>query len=384
MKIVILVRILWTAGGPKIAIREAESLKRLGHEARLIFLRGSELSGYRDLLGNIPYEVLSKDGRALFTPIYDRTTRLFAPDRGPESRVDFNLIRSLPKHLDRRDVDLLICHDQFAGLAGYYAKRQLNIPYSVFLHEHALDYHVPILGRIAHSYVSRVLRNASAIYSVTQKVANSYVNVHGVKSCVNLPGFDLGDSTPFSEKQDYLIAVAMWDGWRKPELYLDIIEALPDFQLHMVGNWRNSDLRRQFLRAVDRRRLSSVVTLHEGVSELELIHLFQLSKFSLRFGFGEEGLGTSVVESIQNGIPVILNRDLGTAEVIDAFGCGLVVNQGGVNLNRLDVPTITKFIENYNNRQAYAELQRRVFSLGTSVTWQSHAQRLLPARPPRD
>lgn len=58
MKIVILVRILWTAGAQKIAINEALELKRQGHDIDLIFLRrGKTWKAYEELLSKINYRI---------------------------------------------------------------------------------------------------------------------------------------------------------------------------------------------------------------------------------------------------------------------------------------------------------------------------------------
>ena len=46
MKIIILVRIFWTAGAQKIAIKEARELQSMGHDVELIFLRGRKLPEY--------------------------------------------------------------------------------------------------------------------------------------------------------------------------------------------------------------------------------------------------------------------------------------------------------------------------------------------------
>jgi len=46
MKIIIIVRILWTAGAQKIAIKEAKTLTDMGHNVRLVFLRSTPSAKY--------------------------------------------------------------------------------------------------------------------------------------------------------------------------------------------------------------------------------------------------------------------------------------------------------------------------------------------------
>ena len=122
MRIVILVRILWTAGAQKIAIQEAKELKRMGEDVTLVFLRrANRLSGYDDILEDVDYKILSDGKTSLFTTFYNYITRLFMPDRAGEGRIDLDLIRRFPKFAKELGANYVICHDQWAGLAGYYA-----------------------------------------------------------------------------------------------------------------------------------------------------------------------------------------------------------------------------------------------------------------------
>ena len=67
MKIVILVRILWTAGAPKKAIREAKELLKMGHDVELIFLRKSgTLKGYDDILTEVNYRIIANRNKSVF------------------------------------------------------------------------------------------------------------------------------------------------------------------------------------------------------------------------------------------------------------------------------------------------------------------------------
>ena len=131
MRIVVLVRILWTGGAQKIAIREAENLQKFGHDVRLVFLRETE-SGklLHESLKNLKWEVYSKSGGK--NPLYSFITAHFSSDRKGEGTVDYDLITNFAKHFSRDDADYVICHDQFAGIAGYKIKKGLEslIPYS--------------------------------------------------------------------------------------------------------------------------------------------------------------------------------------------------------------------------------------------------------------
>ncbi len=370
MKIIILVRVLWTAGAQKIAIREAHELAAMGHNVELVFLRGKKLKEFEGILRDVKYEIVSETGNSIFSPIYDYVTRKFSPDRGSESRVDYNLIRAFPKYLKGKEVDYLICHDQFSGLAGYYAHRKYGINYSVFIHERVTVPRVRFFGRIWQYYEYKVLKNAKAVFAVTEKVAKTVKDLYGISAVPNNPGMDIIRETKFEEKENSIIAVAMWDYGRKPEVYLDMIENVNDFTLYFAGNFRIKELEDEFVQEVKNRNLEGKVLLKKGLEESELVDLYQRSKFSVRFGFGEYGPGMSVIESIQNCVPVIINSDLGTSDLVQNFSAGLV-------MNNLDSNAISDFISKNNSKATYDLLQSNVKRLSETFSWKKHSQNLI-------
>jgi glycosyltransferase involved in cell wall biosynthesis len=383
MRIVLVLRILWTGGAQKIALHEAAELGKLGHDVEVVFLRESGMAGYRDLLSAVNYDVMSKRGYTPLSPVFDLATRLFAPDRGSESRVDFDLLVGLPRYLRSHRPDWIICHDQFTAVGGYYCHKKLGVPYATFLHESMAKYRVPILGSLAMKFEQAALVNSKSIFAVTENVAESFHRRYTRPCIVNLPGMDIQQTAPLSSKERRFIAVAMWDTWRKPFLYLDIIERFPEFSLSMVGNWRRPEYLHAFVAEVQRRSLADRVQMRQGLSEDELRDLFRRSMFSLRFGFNESGLGTSVIESIQNGVPVIMNRDLGTAKLVKDYGCGLVLDFGGLNADKIPTRPIEEFVANSSSPAAYRSIQENIARLGADYTWRHHALKLLEGVGPR-
>ena len=369
MKIIILVRILWTAGAQKIAIKEARELSLMGHDVELVFLRGKMLPEYENLLSQIKYTILSETGKSWLSPIYDYITRKFVPDRGSESRVDYNLIRNFPHYLKDKNIDYIICHDQLAGLAAYYAFKKYGIRYSVFVHERVSLSTLPLLGKIWYRYEHMVLSSATAVFSITDKVGNSVKNLHTVNTTTNYPGMDINTVTPFDQKENAIIAVSYWDYGRKPEIYLDVIKNIPNFILYFVGNFRIGELEQKFYEEIKERDLGERVIVKNGLKESDLIDLYQKSKFYVRFGFGEFGLG-SAMEPIQNCVPLIVNKDLGASGLVEKYSCGLVID-------KIDTLEIGEFINKYNVITLYEELQNNILKLSKDYSWRKHCELLL-------
>ncbi|MFP3130801.1 MAG: hypothetical protein RXR51_04375 [Nitrososphaeria archaeon] len=64
-KILILLRILWTAGAQRIAINKYNWLKKLGYEPELVFLRKGNAKGYEEMLKDINYKVVREGMESL-------------------------------------------------------------------------------------------------------------------------------------------------------------------------------------------------------------------------------------------------------------------------------------------------------------------------------
>jgi len=372
MRIGILLRILWPAGAPKIAIMEAKELTKLGHDVTLYFLRSSEFGyKYEDLLKDVNYKVISPNHKSLMTPIYSKITRMFAKDRGDESRVDYDLIRKFPSVIKDEKLDYLVCHDQWAGLSCYYAHKKHNIPYSVFIHEKLSNYSLPILGKIATDLERKALFNAEKIFAVTDKVGNTITNKYPElkgKVIPNYPGMELKrEIKPYEERENVILAVSMWDRGRKPELYLEIASSLPKYSFMMAGNWRIKELKEEFIEKIKEKGVKNL-TLREGLSENELSEMYSKSKFSLRFGFSEYGPAMVVIESLSNGTPVIVNKDLGTAELIKENNAGIVVDD--------PLDSISAIVEN-DNEKRYKSMLEGVRRVTEKYSWSAHAKKLL-------
>ena len=369
MRITIVCRILWTAGAPKLAARQAVELAKLGHTVKILFLRGSTLSGYSDILSGLDVDILDVTGNSLLSPLYDRVTRLFRTDRGSESRVDYNLIRKVPKWVRAHRPDLILCHDQWAGLAGYYAMRSEGVPYRVYAHESVSKFNVPILGAIAQAYERRVFQNADRVFAVTEQVGESIERMYHINCVANYIGMDIVQRVPYRNKSNTITSASMWDSGRRPESYLPLLQYMDGFDLNMVGRWRSDSLKESFMRRVRDLRLSDRVRMHIGISEQELSEIYSRSKFFIRFGFGEHGSG-STVEALSHALPVVASRDLGTSHLIQRFGAGLVVDE-------TEPVAISRYLSSIDEEEAYARVQDNIARLAAEFSWHRHAATLV-------
>lgn len=371
MRILILVRILWTAGAQKIAISEAKTLTSMGHKVKLVFLR-SEPSGNNLLseLKSVDYEIMAPE-EYKSKKIFIYITTIFSHERKAGGTVDYDLLRSFSKSFMCGDFDYIICHDPWAGYAGYKIHKRCGVPYSVMIHERFQKEpgHFP-LGYITDQIQYKILKSASSIFTVTKKVEESLTEKFGLSGITNYPGMDLKSHYDFLSKTNTIIASATWDRDRDPRRYLRILEHLSDFNLLIVGRWRNEEDYEKFLNELSRYDYAKQVMIKTSIDEQSLQELYASAKFSIRFGTNEYGLGTSNIEAISHLTPVIIDSQLGLVDIVNNLGGGLVVE----NENFDEVST---FIKLNNVKESYEILQKNLIKITNQYTWKAHCEILI-------
>ncbi len=366
-KILIVLRILWTAGAQRIAINEYKWLRKLGYEPKIVFLRGSDTKGYEEMLNGIDYRII-RYGNGPLTPIFYLPTKLFAPDRGIESTIDLDLILKIPEIAKEEKADYIICHDQFAGIGGYQTYKKYKIPYSVFIHERVTAFNRPLLGNLFNTLENTVLKNARKVFAVTEKVADTIYKKHAIKAITNYPGMDKISEVPFSKKENYVISVSFWDYGRRPLDYLNLAKYV-DYKILIAGNWRIKEAREKFIDKLKEEKLEEKVKLLENLPESELNNLYDKSKFLVRFGYGEYGPAMAVIESIQHTLPVIINDELGTSDLVNKYKLGLVTHG-------IDYLSIKDFIINMDQNN-YQKIQENINKIQQEYKWENHVRKLL-------
>ena len=380
MKIAILVRILWSAGTQKFAISQAKALQAMGHDVELIFLRKSA-SGeiYEDLLKGMPVTILSESNRSPFVSLYDYITGIFMSNRKGEGRVDYNLIRKFPSFAKDRGYDLIICQDQWAGLAGYYNWKKYGTDYLVIIHERVND--LPwvkgwkrLLVKIALNYQRKILLNAKGVFSITRKVARTVENFYsnyGLKRGDAFPGLANRGFRGYGERENSITLLSYWNEVKFPDQYIPLIREIRNYRLIMIGNWISNEYREEFLKKLQAGGLLARVELRENVSENEKADLLSKSKFFIRFGIGEFGMATGTVEALECGTPVIVNEELGISDYLRDYSNCLIVSEVS------KVEEIKKFIESNDNPVSYGNLQEEIRRMIRDFSWQNHCKLLL-------
>jgi len=93
----------------------------------------------------------------------------------------------------------------------------------------------------------------------------------------------------------------------------------------------------------------------------------------VRFCYGEYGLATATVEGIQHTTLLVINDELGTAQIVERYIYGLVTR--GVDFER-----IREFLRGMDEGK-YVELQEGLRKVQREYTWENHVKRLFPRGP---
>ncbi len=380
IKIAILVRILWSAGTQKFAISQAKALQAIGHDVELIFLRrSSKVDVYEDLLKDVKVIVLSEKNKSPFVPIYDYITGIFMANRKGEGRVDYNLIRKFPSFAKDRGYDLIICQDQWAGLAGYYNWRKYGTDFIVIMHEIPNRYSwvrgwKRVFAIMALNYQRRVLVNAKVVISLTMKVARSVESFYqndGLKCTDIFPGLEGKEFRRYGERESSVALLSYWNEVKFPDLYIPLFKAIGNYKFIMIGNWTSQSYKNDFLKKLRLEGVSDRVVLNEGVSENKKIDLLSKSKFFIRFGLGEFGTSYGTVEALECGTPVIANEELGISDYLKKYSNSLIVSDAS------KIEEIRSFIESNDNPISYDNLQREITRMIKEYSWKRHSESLL-------
>ncbi|MEM3858897.1 MAG: glycosyltransferase family 4 protein [Candidatus Micrarchaeaceae archaeon] len=301
------------------------------------------------------------------------------PSRRGKGRVDYNLIRKFPSFVKGKGYDLIICQDQWAGLAGYYAWKKYGIKYAVVVHERSNDFlwvtgWKRIFAILALRYQKKVMMSASLVLSLTKKVAETVQDLYrneGLKCLDDFPGLEAKTFVPYPMKGNTISLVSFWNEVKNPFAYIPIFRKIRNFKFLMIGSWTSEEYRDKFLKVIIEEKLEERVELFENVSKIEKNQIIARSKFFIRFGFGKVGTSYGVVEELENGVPVIINSDLGIADYLRNYGCSLIIEDIS------DTDAVEFFIKQNDNEMSYEKMQEGIMHFINEYSWKRHVQKLL-------
>lgn len=200
---------------------------------------------------------------------------------------------------------------------------------------------------------------------MTEKIAKDTFDRFRIKTIPDPSGFDLLNPN-YWVKKNRICSISMWDEGRNPYFFIELEKFLKGYEIFLLGNRRNNEYYNNFKKSLPENSNIKIIT---NVSESDKQRLMGESKFLVRFGTLEFGPAIAVMESISNNVPVIINSELGTADMIKNYAAGYV-------LEFADPKMVADIITN-TTEENYQELLKNVTKLRESWTWSEHVKKLL-------
>ena len=360
LRVGIILRYLWIAGAPKIAIYQTRGLIKQGCNAELLILAVSPRyrGEYDALLCNVPHKIL-KVPRILEMLEIKMTNLLFRKLRENERVLPLTTIPLAIKYA--RKYDLLLCHDPFSGFVGLLCKIFFKIPYVIYLHE------APIRHYLLRPLEVIVIKNAAIVLTVTHKVAGVVRSILRDKVKVKAlpPGFPV-ILRKQRTRSDYVLAASRWDIYRTPFWIISLAREIRNMKFLVLGYWQSMILYQKIKQQAS--NYDNIIICKRPVKEELLNKIIDKSLAVIRFHKTEHGIATITWEAVHRGVPVIVNKELGVAPYIRKYGAGVVIN-------KLDHQEVKKALtEIWINYEKYIE---NCYRLAEAFSMSAHAKKLI-------
>lgn len=353
--IIIATRLMWPGGVFRTALEEARYM-----DSELLILRKAFHPTPYDMDGvNLNILRMQNSNSNILTHIFSLITLFYDKERGSDATIDVDLILKLSSMQDIKNKRVLY-FDQFIALAGYINYIRYGESYNVFLHETVLGRKYNLKTVPLAIYDKLILRHAKIVITNSkwnQKILENY----GIKSHVVYLGCEHVNE-PNLKRKPIVIAVSMWDRFRKPELYAEMAMEL-NAEMWICGSWAREDYKNEFIK-----KYGNIVRITDSITDDSLNNLYDEASFYIRFGFDERGPGLGGIEALGHGLPVITNNGLGISELIDDSVNGFIVKDIHEAAEKINYMLL--------NRERYLDMIKNAWMKGTELSWENHARRV--------
>lgn len=391
LRVAILIRSLWPGGFARIAIEEASALTGPGGDAATVVGFATRENGYRydDLIRERGARVRLIQFRPRVRRLLRRLLLPLVPAiRDEESSIPLAEIVWWAL-FDREQYDVLLCEDQFVGIAGLLRARLRHQPFVLLVAEPISDLEgvralrvgrnralARAVAGLLHRSESRILRSARELLFVsarTERLIRERFDLSlGPGTSVLHPGCEVDPSPPRPPTSPpFVLCATKWDLGRRPETAIAIARQA-GVRCVLAGSWAAQSEEARF-----RARLSGAlppgvtpgeVELTGALGQNELDDLFRSAYAYIHWT--PEGFAMGVVEALGHGLPVICTADAGAADLLREGQNGIIVPGGDPSAF---AAAVRRLIDDPSAREALARGAR---ASAAELAWPNHARRL--------
>ena len=386
MKVVIIVRRLNVRGGTqRQALELARELKKLGHQVKLYTFLYSPEDCFPGLLSGL--NVVSLD----YYPRYSN----YIINYIAENIAALKLARKID-----RDTEILNPHDQVSYRVAVYFKKKIknipsvwmsnDLPTKVFSYwketqsspNYVAPFYKKILWRIVDWYeINKFIKPQDAITVLdimNQKYMRKFIGKDAVvvRSGLDLSEFNFVKRTPPRNKSAKLLAAGIFFPHRRFEDAILAAKLLIDdgykIELNIIGDYMSDKSYYQKMAdLVQKNSLAQNVKFRGKISDEEL-HKQYLANDIFIFPNHMQTWGLVVMEAMASGLPVIVSKTTGAAEVLTDGENALMVNPKSPD----EVAKSVKLL--IDDHDLYLRLSQngRKF-VEENISWQKYAHQML-------
>jgi glycosyltransferase involved in cell wall biosynthesis len=325
------------AGGERLTLDLANSLKQLNHDVEIFCYAKNEETCYTELMKTVKINSVTAKGAAHAT-IHSKKNLLNRYLGFTRPAYELYMMRKLANRIPK-GFDVLLCLNQPSEWAAYFAKKRLQIPAVWICNEppfyHDKRIHKGIIKTLLGLPFYKVLdmkaaRSMDKVIALSKLYKKYTDNVYGIDSQVEYIGTNnnrvtqtINIRTQFNIPETALIAlfVGSFVDYKRPQDAIEAIEMIPGAVLFLVGEGKDEEKYRKLARhlGVEKR-----VFFVSRVSE-EVLESFYSQCDCLIFT-AEQSWGLVIPEAMLRGKPVITCPETGASEIVQDGKTGFVIS----------------------------------------------------------
>ncbi len=273
----------------------------------------------------------------------------------------------------QRDFDIIHCHDWMTMLAGLAIKKETGKPLVVHLHSLEVDRGGPDSRGWVYQTEKKCMEEADILMPVSNFTAEIIKKHYGIsKEKIFTVHNGIRKVKPFKTKKNYKEKTVLFIGrltrQKGPEFFLDIacriLKANPDVRFVMAGSGNNYT---KMIEDSAFKNIGNKFHFTGFLNKKELKNLLSITDVYVMPSVSEP-FGLSAVEAAQFGIPCVISKQSGVAEVL----------QGSLKFDFWDTKKASDYILNLLKDKVLAEkIKTDAYKNLKHISWEIAAKKVI-------
>lgn len=308
-------------GVEKIAIEQVKALRKQGQDAKLVILREKAVvaDAFTDLLEDVPIVYLDQRLPKLFRLSFQFPLFNFFSS----FHVTYPFL--IPYVVKKKEFDYFIVHGTYTALTAISLKKTRGIGFSAFIWDPAsyiLErvYSTKVLAPIMATlkfmakHLDKFLINNMDSVLVGGPAHNKFIKKMNPSKKITVIYPSVHPIKKLLKKSDYVLMATAWKRGKHPEYVLDVVEAMPEIRIKMVGKWLEKDYYDEFFASVKKRGFTKQIDIVGEVTEAQLASYYARANVVLQSN-DDRGFGMPALEAAGHGTTFVIPKGQGVCKL---------------------------------------------------------------------